>query len=75
MLRALTECAPLRAVRCDTVVEPPRHQLRISVSPGALAIGQADQLGDGVSVAYQEPYRGSGFAFGVVLPQTAARLA
>ena len=73
MHTALTECAPVRAIRGDTVVEPPRHQLRISVSPNALDVGQADQLGDGVGVSGQQPYRGSGFALGVVLPQPAAR--
>jgi hypothetical protein len=70
---ALTECAAMRTVRGDAVVEPARHHFRISGSAGALAIGQADQLGDGVGVAGQQPHRGSGFALGVVLAQPAAR--
>lgn len=50
---ACAECAPVRAVRCDPVVEPPRYQLRIGVPAGTLAIGQTDQPHDGVGVAGQ----------------------
>ena len=70
---ALTECAPVRTVGCDPVVEPARHQPRVGVSPGALGVGQTDQRRDGAGVAGQQPHRGAGFAFGVVLPQPAAR--
>ena len=42
MYTALTECAPMRAVRGDAVIKPARHHLRIGVSLGALGIGQAN---------------------------------
>jgi hypothetical protein len=70
---ALPEGAPLRTDGSDAVVEPAGHQFRISLSAGALHIGQAHQSADGVGVAGQQPCGGAGFMFGVVLPQPPTR--
>ena len=43
-----------------------------AAASGALDIGQPGQCRGGVGVAGQQPDRGAGFAFGVVLPQPAA---
>ena len=72
MHTALTECAPMRAIWGNAVIEPTGDQLGVGVTASALSVGQADQLGDGVGVAGQQPCRGTGLTFGVVLPQPAA---
>jgi hypothetical protein len=72
MHAAFAEHAPVCTIGRDPVVEPTGDQLRVSFPARALSIGQTDQPGNGVSVAGQQPNRGAGFAFGVVLPQPAA---
>jgi hypothetical protein len=66
---ALSERAPPRTAGGDAVVEPAGHELRVGLSAGSLDIGQADQRGDGVGATGEQPCRGAGFVFGVVLPQ------
>jgi hypothetical protein len=59
--------APLGAIPSSSQrATGPRQPL-----PGVLNVGQADEPGDRLGVADQEPSRGAGFAFGVVLPQPA----
>jgi hypothetical protein len=70
---ALPEGAPLRTVGSDAVIKPAGHQFGIGLSARALGVGQAHQRGDGVGVTGQQPCRGAGFVFGVVLPQPATR--
>jgi hypothetical protein len=66
---ALPKCAAARTVWSDPVIEPARHDPRISLPTHALGIGQPDRSRRSARIPGHQPHRSPRLVLGVVLPQ------